>query len=168
VDIDDGAWSDALDAWAVEAHRQGVQANLDGAKAVQKMARGLVTALWHAPNTRTPSPEGAPPASISGRLAASLQADQDGDDALVGPTSIASSDKGPYPRFLELGGTQHASNPSGSMWWFEDGRWHHAAELKKAPRSYLGRATRFLIASGFLLNIYYERWLLAQSVVTSP
>src|SRR5579859_3961699 len=123
------------------AHREGVAANLDAAKNIQRRTRSLLAQFHHRPLTRTPSPPGAPPAMIGGRLAASVLASQDGDDAIVGPTRWASSKNGPYGRFLELGGEQAAHNESGRMWWWQDGYWHDAEQLNKAPRPFLKPAT---------------------------
>lgn len=149
-------------------------ANLEAAQDIQKRTRSLLSQYHHNPGTRTPSPKGQPPAEISGRLLASVQAEHDGDDAIVGPTRSASSGKGPYGRFLELGGTHHASTgpaayPGGppQMWWREDGFWYHAGELEKGPRPYLKPATDDAIESGAVYDIYWRHWLVAQEAVTS-
>jgi hypothetical protein len=155
-----------MDEWVIAAHREGVMANLEAAQEIQDRTRRLLTRLAHSPGTKTPSPKGSPPAMISGTLAASIQAEHDGDDAIVGPTRLASSKNGPYGRFLELGGTHAAHNPSGQMSWFEDGRWWQMAEVEKAERPYLKPATEDAIRSGAIYQIYYDRWLIAQQAVT--
>lgn len=139
-------------------------ANLDAAQIVRSRTRNLLLAVSHAPYTRTPSPPGAPPAAISGTLAASVQASHDGDDAIVGPTATASSYRGPYGRFLELGGEHVASSPAG-MHWFEDGQWHRAFAIGKAPRPYLKPATDAAIADGSISRVYYDHWLRAQEEI---
>lgn len=167
LSIDDRAWQAAVDAWMEAAHREGVAANEEAAKKVQERTRQLLSIYHHAPETRTPSPEGEPPAMISGRLAASIDVQRDGDDSLVGPTDAASSDNGPYGRFLEMGGDHIAHNIFGEMWWREDGRWYHKPSIKKESRPYLSRATEELIDSGAITRTYYDHWLLAQEEVTA-
>jgi len=156
-----------MDEWTVLAHREGVMANLDAARAIQRRTKSLLWRYHHSATTKTPSPLGQPPAMISGRLAASVQADQDGDDAVVGPTSWASSKNGAYGRFLELGGVHAAHNDTGEMWWYQDGFWHHAAELEKGPRPFLKPATEQAIESGEIYDIYWRHWLMAQEAVTA-
>src|SRR5512146_2822869 len=94
VDVDSRAWDSSMDKWVIFAHDEGVRANLDGAQLIQRKTRGLLDRYHHKANTRTPSPKGQPPAMIGGRLWASVQADRLGDDAIVGPTDIASSKNG--------------------------------------------------------------------------
>jgi hypothetical protein len=142
-------------------------ANLEAAQDIQDRTRRNLTRLSHAAGTHTPSPRGEAPAAISGTLAASVIAQHDGPDAVVGPTSLASSKNGPYGRFLELGGTHAAhSGKGGYMHWFEDGRWEKAKVLEKAPRPYLKPAVDDAVNSGAVLQIYYDRWLIAQQSVT--
>ena len=160
-------WWVAVDDWEKHAHREGVVANLEAAQAIQKRTRSLLSRYHHAPETRTPSPVGEPPAMISGRLAASVDASHDGDDAIVGPTGSASSRNGPYGRFLELGGTHQAHNATGQMWWHEDGHKYHAETIEKAGRPFLRPATDDAIRSGEIHDIYWRRWLVAQQAVTA-
>lgn len=141
-------------------------ANLDAAQDIQDRTRRLLTRLSHSANTHTPSPKGQPPAAISGALAASVLAQHDGPDAVVGPTALASSKNGPYGRFLELGGDHVAHNGSGYMHWFEDGHWEKAKVLHKGERPYLKPAVDDAVHSGAILKIYYDRWLIAQQSVT--
>ena len=141
-------------------------ANLEAAQDIQERARRLLTRLSHAPHTKTPSAPGSPPARITGTLAASILAEHDGDDALVGPTKAASSKNGPYGRFLELGGPHAAHNHTGYMRWYEDGRWHRAREIEKAGRPYLEPATDDAIRSGAITRIYFDHWLIAQDMAT--
>lgn len=150
----------------VLAHREGVSANLEAAQVVQRKTRDYLSRYGHKPGTRTPSPKGQPPAEISGRLLASVRAEHDGDDALVGPTRSASSKNGPYGRFLELGG-EHDAHNADEMWWWEDGFWHHAKHLEKGPRPYLMPATLESIESGAITDVYWRHWLVAQEAVTS-
>jgi hypothetical protein len=140
-------------------------ANLEAAQDVRDRARRLLTSKVHAPHTKTPSPPHSAPAMISGDLAASVKAEHDGDDAIVGPTSSARSKNGPYGRFLELGGDHVAHTPKG-MRWFEDGSWHSARKLTKAERPYLEPATDDAVRSGAITRIYYDHWLIAQQAVT--
>jgi hypothetical protein len=155
-----------MDEWATLAYREGVSANLEAAQDIQKRTQRLLLEKDHLAGTRTPSPPGAAPATITGRLAASIQASHDGDDAIVGPTVAASSNRGPYGRFLELGGDHAAHSPRG-MWWREDGRWHRADFLRKAPRPFLKPSTDDAIESGAIHDIYWRHWLIAQEAVTS-
>ena len=141
-----------------------VTANLDAAQDIEDRTRRLLTRLSHAPHTKTPSPPGSPPAMISSLLADSIQAEHDGDDAIVGPTALASSKNGPIGRFLELGGTHEAHGDG--MRWFEDGSWHYARSLDKTERPFLKPATDDAVNSGAILDIYYRHWLLAQQAVT--
>lgn len=163
--MDDGRWDAATDAWLAAAHREGVMANLEAAQDIQDRTRRILSRSQHAPHTHTPSPTGGPPAMISGTLIASIKAEHDGDDAIVGPTRLASSKEGPYGRFLELGGT-HSGHTAKGMRWFEDGRWFRAQELKKAGRPFLEPATNDAIRSGAIYQIYYDHWLIAQQSVT--
>ena len=97
-----------------------------GAEAIKNRAQELLSALSHAPETRTPSPPGSPPARISGELADTIRVTDFGvDGSDVGPTAH-------YGRFLELGGIHE-----GNMRWFEDGQLHEAKMLVKAPRPYM-------------------------------
>lgn len=147
------------------AHRAMVDANLAAAQDIQERTRRLLTRTAHPHFTKTPSPLGSPPAMITGDLAGAIQAEHDGDDAIVGPTAAASSRNGPYGRFLELGGEHIAHSPAG-MAWFEEGTWHGAHRLTKGPRPFLKPATDDAVNSGAILQIYYEHWLIAQQAVT--
>jgi hypothetical protein len=125
------------------------------AKHGQAADRRVLLRRVHPAHTRTPSPPGSPPASITGRLAASIAtgdatpiADQTWE-ATAGPTRAASSNRGPYGRFLEFGGVHVAHTQSG-MHWYEDGRWHMAHWLVKEPRPYLAVALEEIIADGSL------------------
>jgi len=140
-------------------------ANLEAAQDIQDRTRRLLTRVVHGPHTRTPSPPGSPPAMISGSLAASVQAEHDGDDAIVGPTASARSKNGPYGRFLELGGT-HTGHTAKGMSWIEDGQWYRMHEISKAERPYLAPATDDAVHSGAISRIYYDHWLIAQQAAT--
>jgi hypothetical protein len=155
-----------MDMWYPAAHREGVMANLDAAEEIQGRTRDLLTRVSHAPFTFTPSPPGAPPAAISGVLAASVQAEHDGEDAIVGPTRAASSYNGPYGRFLELGGEHSAHNSTGYMHWLEDGAWWRMTEIAKEGRPFLKPATDDAVHSGAVHQIYWDHWLIAQQSVT--
>lgn len=151
---------------------------MEAAQGVQSRTRRLLEVYRHAPNTKTPSPPGSYPAYVTGLLSASIDARLVGEEGWVGPTELASSNKGPYGRFLELGGmhvassgpayTDYATGASSGpqMWWHEEGKWHHAGILKKAPRPYLEPATDAYIASGELYDTYWRHWLVAQEAVT--
>src|SRR5215470_7122324 len=78
------------------------KASHKGAEKIKDHAQEILSALEHAPETLTPSPEGFPPARITGELAESILVTPVGNDADVGPTAH-------YCRFLELGGT-HVGN----------------------------------------------------------
>lgn len=120
--------------------------------------------LEHEPFTKTPAGDGAPPAAISGRLAASVlvTAEPEVLGAKVGPTDLASSKNGPYGRIQELGGPSEGH----PMRWFEDGRWH-AAYFRELPhRPYLKPATEDVVDSGLATEIYYEKWEEAQLEAT--
>jgi hypothetical protein len=164
--VDTARWFAAVDEWQVIAHREGVAANLEAAQAIQKRTRSLLSQFSHAPFTRTPSPVGMPPAEISGRLSASVQADHEGDDAIVGPTRMASSKNGPYGRFLELGG-EHVAHNAPEMVWHEDGIEYRRTFLEKFGRPYLKPATYGAIASGEVEDIYWRHWLRAQMEATA-
>ena len=154
-----------MDEWLVAAHREGVMANLEAAQDIGDRTRRLLTRVSHPPHTKTPSPPGSPPAMISGALAASVKAEHDGDDAIVGPTAAARSKNGPYGRFLELGGT-HTAHTSKGMRWYEDGNWYRMREVTKKGRPFLEPATEDAIRSGAIHQIYWGHWLIAQQAVT--
>ena len=160
VTVDDANWSSALDRLLVLCREAAFNASIDGAEEIKTETQLLLTALHHAPYTKTPSPKGAPPAAISGSLAASItvRPDPDAEGAEVGPTSSASSRNGPYGRFLELGGVHEEHNDTGYMTWLEDSRWHRAKVLKKEPRPYLKPATEAVVDSGLLEMIYADHW----------
>jgi hypothetical protein len=93
-------------------------------------------------------------------LMASIDASEDGDDALVGPTGSARSYNGPYGRAVELGGMRTAHNSSGRMWW-PDGVWSHSAVSNMMPsQPYLAPAVEETSAGRE--RIYYDHWLRAQ------
>jgi hypothetical protein len=164
--VDAARWYRAVDEWEVLAHDEGVAANLEAAQAIQKRTASLLSRFSHRRFTRTPSPVGEPPAEISGRLILSIRARHDGDDALVGPTALASSKNGPYGRFLELGGA-HVAHNAPEMVWHTDGKEYRATFLEKFGRPYLKPATRDAIDSGEIHDIYWRRWLWAQEAVTN-
>lgn len=167
ITVDSRKWEGAVTEWIALSHREGVSANLVAAQKIQGRARRLLAEGEHGPGTKSPKPPGTAPGSISGSLAASVDARHDGDDALVGPTDSAISKNGPYGRFLELGGEHVAHNASGYMWWREDGIRHRASELGKLPRAYLKPATDDAIASGEITETYVRHWLVAQEAVTT-
>jgi len=138
-------------------------ASVEGARAIKHETQGLLVQLQHAPHTKTPSLPGMPPAMISGRLAASIEVGEYDGDVAVGPTSEASSYNGPYPRIQELGGP---STGHPHMHWFQDGRWYTRNFRELLPRPFLEPATRAVIDSGELHQIYYDHWLRAITAVT--
>lgn len=113
---------DRIIALLPEASRRGAH---KGAEHIKDRAQEILSALEHPPETKTPSPPGAPPARITGELADTILVSDLGDGSEVGPTTH-------YSRFLELGGIHR-----GHMRWFEDGAWHRAEVLSKAPRPYM-------------------------------
>jgi hypothetical protein len=94
----------------------------------------------------------------TGALAASIDAQADGDDALVGPTDAARSFNGPYGRAAELGGMRYAHNPSGRMWWHDGGSWHSAAANMMPSQPYLKPAVDLAVSSGRAERIYADHW----------
>ena len=88
----------------------------------------------------------------------SIQANADGDDALVGPTDLARSSNGPYGRAAELGGMREAHNPSGYMWW-PTGVWtNHAAANMMPSQPYLKPAVDKVVGGGRAERIYEDHW----------
>lgn len=147
------------------AQREAGNGAEKAAKAVQGATRRLLTSAWHDPETKTPSPIGAPPASITGHLAGSITVSREGFDALVGPTTYARSANGPYGRFLELGGEHIAHH--GWMRWDEDGRSHKARYLSKTPRPFLKPGLKAAVDSGEVRRAFYSAWLRAQMEAVS-
>jgi hypothetical protein len=94
----------------------------------------------------------------TGMLAASIDAQADGDDALVGPTDSARSFNGPYGRAVELGGMRYAHNPSGRMWWHDGGSWHSAEANMMPSNPFMKRAVDKAIESGHAERIYEDHW----------
>lgn len=123
------------------AHREGVAANMDAARDIRAKARELVP-------------------KRTGALMASINATQEGDDALVGPTASARSFNGPYGRAVELGGMRTAHNPSGRMWWQSGGVTHSAVSNMMPSQPYLAPAVE--ATSESRKRIYYDHWLRAQ------
>lgn len=119
----------------------------DSAEEVQTRTQLELGALWHAPHTKTPSPPGAPPAAISGELAASVIVTDAGDSAFVGPTTV-------YGRIQELGGGM-TGHPM--MHWQEPpGVWHHSAHHDLPDRPYLKPAADSAIADGSIEQIFID------------
>lgn len=114
---------------------------MEAAKDIQAMARMLVP-------------------KRTGALMAAIDASEDGDDALVGPTGAARSINGPYGRAVELGGWREAHNPSGYMWW-PTGVWTDRARANMMPsQPYLAPAVAETEPGR--KRIYYDHWLRAQ------
>jgi hypothetical protein len=163
--VDDREWSDRLNFLIELYRRKGYLASVAGAEAIKEVASDKLTARRHAPQTKTPSGNGDPPAAISGRLAASLEVRGDAAtlSAEVGPTSTASSYNGPYGRIQELGGPS-SGNP---MVWVEDGVPHKVRFRRLPERPYLKPATKEIIGSGKLRRIYVDKWAEAQREATT-
>lgn len=94
----------------------------------------------------------------TGMLMASIEASEDGDDALVGPTDSARSFNGPYGRAVEMGGMRFAHNPSGRMWWQSGGVWHSAESNMMPSQPYMKDAVDKAIASGHAERVYEDHW----------
>jgi hypothetical protein len=94
----------------------------------------------------------------TGMLMASIEASSEGDDALVGPTTAASSFNGPYGRAVELGGMRHAHNPSGRMWWQSGGSWHSAESNMMPSQPYMKPAVDKAVRSGHAERVYEDHW----------
>ena len=149
--------ADNLRAFRDRAMRAGPAAAEAMARQGRQLDREMLTLSAHAPGTRSPSPPGAPPSMITGRLMESVWAGtaEPGPGeyswtAHAGPGATAASANGPYGRFLQFGGDHVAHNSSGLMHWFEGGTWHHAVALSKDSRDYLRRAVEAGTADGSL------------------
>lgn len=94
----------------------------------------------------------------TGRLMGSIEVSGEGDDALVGPTTAASSFNGPYGRAVELGGMREAHNASGRMWWHDGGSWHSAVANMMPSQPYMKPAVDIVISSGRAARIYEDHW----------
>lgn len=151
VEVNDKDWAAALDRMLVLCDEAAFNASMQCAHDIQDDTRALLLALHHAPHTKTPSAPGTPPAAISGALAASIFVSDDGEWAMVGPTTD-------YGREQELGGPMQG-HPM--MHWLEDGRWHKSARHSLPDRPSLKPATEEFIASGRLTQVYYDHWLRA-------
>lgn len=162
VTVDDSDWEVALDRWIAAEEAATLDADMEAAELIGRLTRGYLATFSHPAATTTPSGPGMPPAWITGRLAASVQATMTADSALVGPTSAASSYNGPIGRALELGHTYEAHNATGYMHWFEDGRWHRAREVTHPDHPYLKPMTELAADSGMITEIYARRWAEAQ------
>lgn len=128
MSVDVGAAEAALDELLARVQAAMPGAAHDSAEVVQGITQLELGALWHPPHTKTPSPPGAPPAAISGELAASVLVTDDGDSAFVGPTTE-------YGRIQELGGYMEG-HPM--MHWQEPpGVWHHSRGHSLPDRPYL-------------------------------
>lgn len=126
--VDVAAAEAALDELVKLVQEAAFNATLDSAQEVKDQTQLLLSFEWHAPFTKTPSPPGSPPASISGELAASVLVTDDGESAFVGPTTD-------YGRIQELGGFMQG-HPM--MHWQEPpGVWHHSRGHSLPERPYL-------------------------------
>lgn len=95
----------------------------------------------------------------TGMLMASIQTQEDGDDALVGPTDSARSMNGPYGRAVEMGGMRYAHNSTGLMWWpAAGGGWHTAAANEMPSNPFMKKALDKGLASGHIERIYESHW----------
>jgi phage gpG-like protein len=152
VEVDDAAWSAALDRMIALCDEAAFNASMAAAHEIQGRTRALLTAQDHPAHTKTPSAPGSPPAAISGDLAGSVLVSDDGDSALVGPTTV-------YGRIQELGGEMFG-HPM--MHWQEPpGVWHHSAHHSLPDRPYLKPATESAVDDGTVHQIYYDHWLRA-------
>lgn len=119
---------------------EGKRANMEVAKDIQADARVLVP-------------------KRTGMLMGAIEASEDGDDALVGPTDAARSFNGPYGRAVELGGMREAHNPTGLMWWpAAGGGWHTARANEMPSQPYLKPATDMVVGDGRAERIYADHW----------
>lgn len=160
-----------LEGFTAKAMRGGPAAAAAMARQGKQLDREMVSLTAHAPYTRTPSPPGAPPSLISGRLMESMW---DGDlepgpgafswTAHAGPGASAASYNGPYGRFLQFGGVHVAHNSTGYMHWFESGSWHRARTLTKESRDYLRRAIELGVADGSLHRAAVEAFIAASGL----
>lgn len=157
VTVHSDKWKAKADEYKDAMRAVTGDASEEAAHLVGRLARTFLATFSHPPMTKTPSPPGAPPAMISGRLAASIKVERDGDTARVGPTAEASSKNGPYGRIQELGGTMTAHSAFG-MRWKEDGVWHRAMEVRLPKRPYLKLATDLAKGTGMITEIYRHRW----------
>jgi hypothetical protein len=146
--VDDAKWAGDMDALVELCAEAGFQASMEGADEIRDVTQALLTSRTHAFQTKTPSADGTPPASISGALAGSVVVTGDEGElsAEVGPTTD-------YGREQELGGPM-----SGNMYWKEDGVKHFSKHHSLAPRPYLKPATETVVDSGRLREIYVEHW----------
>lgn len=158
VEFDTADWEDALDALIEECRAAGHDASVEGAHAIQRETRALLSLYPHPPFTKTPSEPGDPPGFISGALMDSVLVSEDGEYAEVGPTTD-------YGRIQELGGGMHG-HPY--MRYVEDGRVHYRAYVELPERPYLKPATDQVVEDGELTDIYYRAWADAQAKVTGP
>ena len=127
MSVDVSAAEAALDRLLYEVQQAMPEAAHNSADEVKTNTQELLLALDHPFATKTPSPPGAPPAAISGDLAASVIVTDDGDTAHVGPTTD-------YGRIQELGGFMKG-HPM--MRWVEDGVRYRSAGHDLPDRPYL-------------------------------
>lgn len=120
------------------------------AEAFQKGVKRELARFPHVPHTRTPSPEGAPPGLISGRLRESVTK----TPATPGPVSV--SHVGPhtvYAVIQEYGGPMHAHRLGGYMSWVTDGRRYYRKHVVLPERPYMRPTARRLSATGELSEV---------------
>jgi hypothetical protein len=156
VHVTDTAWQAAMDVLLAASAEQARKASLEGAEAIRDVARGKLTAQWHSRFSFSPSFPGAPPAAISGDLAASMDAQMmTADEAWVGPTA-GFGRTGEYARIQELGGGMHG-HPF--MHFFLEGSWWDREFIELPDRPYLQPSTEDVIDSGRLHEIYERHQL---------
>lgn len=149
-------WSDALERMVRRIDEATAFASMEAGGVVQRKARGLLNLASHGELTFSPMPEGAPPARVSGALAASIEVHKWGaDGAAVGPTTR-------YGRIQELGGTVHGhmryrkmvKNPPLGPGIIEFRE--RFSTLPKHP--YLKPATVAAVDSGDVREVYARYW----------
>lgn len=121
---------------------------------INRIARAKVLAKQHGSLTWSPAPPGTPPASVSGRLAASFQVVRTGPfSAMAGPTAR-------WARIQELGGGMtghmHFAKISGGRL-----RWYSYRHIELKARPYYRPSVLEAIGSGLIEKTFESYWATA-------
>lgn len=137
-----------LDALAAKVERAAAPAVNAMALAYQRrLVTDTLVRYTHPPQTKTPSPPGAPPALVTGTLRRSVVPEL---ATVAGPVARASvAPHTVYARIQELGGDIYPVRAK-FLRWTEDGITHYSKHVRLPARPYMRPTTAATVADGSL------------------